>query len=66
MFEIFYNSFYFLNVMKVFLKEFGYCIIFLKKEIIEINMYLLKINREEKRIKDNIYLFLFVLYFILI
>lgn len=64
--EILYNSFYSSNVTKAFLKEFGHCTIPLKKETIEINMHSLKTNREEKRIKDNIYLFLLVLHFILI
>lgn len=51
---------------KHFLKEFGHWTIPLKKETLEINMHSLKTNREEKRIKDNIYLFLLVLHFILI
>lgn len=51
---------------KHFLKDFGHDTIPLSKETIEINMHSLKTNREEKRIKDNIYLFLLVLHFIII
>lgn len=53
-------------LIKHYLKEYGHATIHLNKETIEINMISLKTNREEKRIKYNIYFILLVLRFMLI